>query len=161
MGRPHIPRALFSASLALAVCFAVLWAHTYWFDAFLGYDTRTTMAKGSHKFWVSTQPGAFDIALQWESFNPNQQRSRGEWSFYDNKRQPSFCAVVGGPEAPASFIGFQHWVVETADLYCYNYTWIPFWFPTLLFASPAVWYFGSKKLALNPALQATAAPQRG
>ena len=146
---------LFSARLALAVCFAVLWARTYWFDMFLGYDTRTTVAKGCHKFWTATRPGAFDLAIQWESFNSNQQRRRGEWSFYDNKREPSFCGVVGGPEASASFLGFEHWVVETADSYRYKYTWIPFWFPTLLFASPAVWYFGAKKLAPNRHLQPT------
>ncbi len=155
MGRPQFPRVLFSASLALSACFAVLWAHSYWFDLFLGYDTRTTMAKGCHKFWVATQPGAFDIAIQWERFNPNQQRSRGEWIFYDNKHKPSPNDAVGGPEGPASFLGFQHWVVGTVGSHRYNYTWIPFWFPTLLFASPAAWYFGRKKFALNKHIQPT------
>jgi hypothetical protein len=144
MSYARLKRLLLCASLAAAALFAACWLRTYWFDMFLGYDTRTTTANGGHKFWVATDSGAFDIAIQWESFNPNQRRDRGAWRFYDTRRKPGLCAFRGEPEP--SLLGFRHWVVGTPDSYHYNYTWIPFWLPTLLFALPVLWYFLSTKL---------------
>ena len=143
MRHPRYIRFICFAGLAVALSFAGLWVRSYWYDTFLGYEARVTRAHVNHHYWTATDRGAFDIALRWESLSPSFKRERGVWSFYDRRREPSWCGVTGDPKP--SFLGFQHWVVESPDSYRYNYTWIPFWFPTLLFAFPALWYFVFKR----------------
>jgi hypothetical protein len=154
MRPPRYIRYICYASLAVAVSFAGLWVRSYWYDTFLGYEARVTHAHVNHHYWTATDRGAFDIAIQWESLSPSYKRERGIWSFYDHKREPPTCGVVG--KAQPSFLGFQHWIVESPDSYRYNYTWIPFWFPTLLFLSLPLWYYVRTKLTPNQSPEPTA-----
>lgn len=139
MRRSRLKRTSSFLCLIFAIVFAVLWVRSYWYDTFLGYEARVTEEHVNHHFSAATDSGAFDIAIKWESLNPTYRREHGVWTFHDSRHGPSSCGVVGEPKP--SFLGFQHWVVESPDSYRYNYTWIPFWFPTALFALPALWYF--------------------
>lgn len=136
----------------MAVLFALLWARSFWYDIFLGYEARVTQSHINHTFWTATDAGAFDIAVRWETLSPNYKRERGVWNFYDRRREPPFCIAIGGSQPQEfSFLGFRHWIHESPNSHRYNYTWIPFWFPVVVFALPPLWGFlRAKRKAPNP-----------
>jgi len=175
MRHSRFKRCLAFASLAVAILFAALWIRSYWYDTYLRYEARVTQAHINRQFWTFTDSGAFIIGIQWDIVdNPSYKRDRGIGSFYDYPKEPPSQApgfvVLGTPKSSVfHFLGFQHWVVEspayhlnnlTFSPFRYNYTWIPFWFPVLLFALPTFWYFirvrrAGRAKTPNKSLQAT------
>jgi hypothetical protein len=163
MHHSRVKICLVIASLAVAVVFAALWIRSYWYDTFLGYEARVTQAHVNHHFSTSIGSGAFSIVILWESLNPTYKREHGVWSFDDRPKVSPMDVVLGASQIPTfHFLGFQHWIVESPGSYRSNITWIPFWFPVLLFALPALWHFICARFAGGPmtpnkSLQATAA----